>query len=249
MIEANPRASRTVPFVSKAIGVPLAKVACRLILGERLADSSSTCPRAPRPRERQGGGAAVQAPPRRRRAARPRDEVDGRGDGHRGRLPDRLRQGAGRRGRRAARARAPCSSRVCDTDKPAATQLAARMHDLGFRVLATRRHGAGDPARWASRSSSSTRSARARRTSSTGSSRGDVDMVINTPAGRGRAHRRLGDPPRGGRARHPLHHDDDGRLRGRSARSARPQRRDRRALAAGAARRLAQPLRAGGRSR
>ena len=36
MIEANPRASRTVPFVSKAIGVPLAKVACRLILGERL---------------------------------------------------------------------------------------------------------------------------------------------------------------------------------------------------------------------
>ncbi len=38
VIEANPRASRTVPFVSKAIGVPLAKVACRLMLGERLAD-------------------------------------------------------------------------------------------------------------------------------------------------------------------------------------------------------------------
>src|SRR5205823_13548828 len=38
VIEANPRASRTVPFVSKAIGVPLAKVACRLILGERLRD-------------------------------------------------------------------------------------------------------------------------------------------------------------------------------------------------------------------
>ena len=38
MIEANPRASRTVPFVSKAIGVPLAKIACRLMLGERLAD-------------------------------------------------------------------------------------------------------------------------------------------------------------------------------------------------------------------
>ena len=33
VIEANPRASRTVPFVSKAIGVPLAKVACRVILG------------------------------------------------------------------------------------------------------------------------------------------------------------------------------------------------------------------------
>ena len=37
VIEANPRASRTVPFVSKAIGVPLAKMACRLMLGERLA--------------------------------------------------------------------------------------------------------------------------------------------------------------------------------------------------------------------
>jgi carbamoyl-phosphate synthase large subunit len=38
VIEANPRASRTVPFVSKAIGHPLAKLACRIMLGERLAD-------------------------------------------------------------------------------------------------------------------------------------------------------------------------------------------------------------------
>src|SRR4051794_36306124 len=38
VIEANPRASRTVPFVSKAIGVPLAKLACRIMLGERIAD-------------------------------------------------------------------------------------------------------------------------------------------------------------------------------------------------------------------
>ncbi|HEY0344113.1 MAG TPA: carbamoyl-phosphate synthase large subunit, partial [Solirubrobacteraceae bacterium] len=38
VIEANPRASRTVPFVSKAIGVPLAKMACRLMLGERIDD-------------------------------------------------------------------------------------------------------------------------------------------------------------------------------------------------------------------
>ncbi len=38
VIEANPRASRTVPFVSKAIGAPLAKIACRLMLGETLAD-------------------------------------------------------------------------------------------------------------------------------------------------------------------------------------------------------------------
>ena len=38
VIEANPRASRTVPFVSKAIGVPLVKVASRVMLGESLAD-------------------------------------------------------------------------------------------------------------------------------------------------------------------------------------------------------------------
>ena len=63
VIEANPRASRTVPFVSKAIGVPLAKIACRLMLGERLADMDLDLPRA-RPRVGQGGGAAVRPLPR-----------------------------------------------------------------------------------------------------------------------------------------------------------------------------------------
>ncbi|HVF32801.1 MAG TPA: carbamoyl-phosphate synthase large subunit [Acidimicrobiales bacterium] len=38
VIEANPRASRTVPFVSKATGVPLAKVAARVMAGSTLAD-------------------------------------------------------------------------------------------------------------------------------------------------------------------------------------------------------------------
>ena len=38
IIEANPRASRTVPFASKATGVPLAKVAARIMAGEKLAD-------------------------------------------------------------------------------------------------------------------------------------------------------------------------------------------------------------------
>jgi carbamoyl-phosphate synthase large subunit len=38
VIEANPRASRTVPFVSKATGVPLVPAACRLANGMRLAD-------------------------------------------------------------------------------------------------------------------------------------------------------------------------------------------------------------------
>ena len=38
VLEVNPRASRTVPFVSKATGVPLAKVAARLMTGKKLAD-------------------------------------------------------------------------------------------------------------------------------------------------------------------------------------------------------------------
>jgi len=37
VIEANPRASRTIPYVSKAIGVPLVNVATRILLGEKLA--------------------------------------------------------------------------------------------------------------------------------------------------------------------------------------------------------------------
>ena len=38
VLEVNPRASRTIPFVSKATGVPLARLASRVMVGERLAD-------------------------------------------------------------------------------------------------------------------------------------------------------------------------------------------------------------------
>ena len=38
LIEVNPRASRTVPFVAKAIGQPVAKIAARIMAGEKLAD-------------------------------------------------------------------------------------------------------------------------------------------------------------------------------------------------------------------
>ncbi|SMH39312.1 carbamoyl-phosphate synthase large subunit [Rathayibacter oskolensis] len=38
VLEANPRASRTVPFVSKALGIPLAKAASRLMVGETIAE-------------------------------------------------------------------------------------------------------------------------------------------------------------------------------------------------------------------
>jgi len=42
VLEANPRASRTIPFVSKAIGVPLAKLATKVMLGKKLKDLGFT---------------------------------------------------------------------------------------------------------------------------------------------------------------------------------------------------------------
>src|SRR5699024_1151505 len=38
VLEANPRASRTIPFVAKATGVPLARAAARVMLGSMIAD-------------------------------------------------------------------------------------------------------------------------------------------------------------------------------------------------------------------
>jgi carbamoyl-phosphate synthase large subunit len=42
LLEVNPRASRTIPFVSKAIGVPLAKLAAKVMAGRKLADLGFT---------------------------------------------------------------------------------------------------------------------------------------------------------------------------------------------------------------
>jgi carbamoyl-phosphate synthase large subunit len=47
LLEVNPRASRTVPFVSKAIGVPLAKIAARVMVGESLAAQGYVNQRTP----------------------------------------------------------------------------------------------------------------------------------------------------------------------------------------------------------
>ena len=116
VIEANPRASRTVPFVSKALGIPLAKAAARIMAGSTIAElnDEGLLPRHRRLARSaglaglgQGGGAALQALPHegrpdRRLRARPRDALHGRGHGHRPRLPARLRQEPGGRVRRHA---------------------------------------------------------------------------------------------------------------------------------------------------
>ncbi len=77
VLEANPRASRTVPFVSKATAVPLAKAAARIALGATIAqlraegllpqDRRRRQPSRRRADRGQGGGAAVPPVPQHRR--------------------------------------------------------------------------------------------------------------------------------------------------------------------------------------
>jgi carbamoyl-phosphate synthase large subunit len=182
VIEANPRASRTVPFVSKATGVSLAKVACRLMLGERLADIEIpeggtrhvSVKEAVLPFQRFPGADAVLGP-----EMRSTGEVMG--------IADDFPTAFGK-AQAAAGSALPDGGTVFitvhDRDKPAATQLAANLHDLGFRIIATsgtarsiRRmgipveainkigEGANNVVEWIER--------------------GDVAMVVNTPSGSG----------------------------------------------------------------
>ena len=137
VLEVNPRASRTVPFASKATGVNLVDAAARLAGGARLHELALPERAAARAGQRQGGGAAVRALPRLRPGARPGDALDGRGDGERGRLRDRLREGRARRRAAAAarRHRLPVRPRGRQGgDRAGRGGFAA----LGFRLLATR---------------------------------------------------------------------------------------------------------------
>ena len=104
ILEVNPRASRTVPFVAKVIGEPIAKIASRVMAGEKLASFGlktkplNSC-------RREGGGVSVRAVPRRRYGARARNALDRRGDGHRPQLRQGFRQEPARRGRQPAEGR------------------------------------------------------------------------------------------------------------------------------------------------
>ena len=101
VLEVNPRASRTVPFVAKVIGKPIAGIAARVMAGEPLAHFELKSDEA-RPRRGQGGGVPVRALPRRRHHPGSGDALDRRGDGHRPRLRHGLRQEPARRRQQAA---------------------------------------------------------------------------------------------------------------------------------------------------
>jgi carbamoyl-phosphate synthase large subunit len=183
VIEANPRASRTVPFVSKAIGRPLAKLACRVMLGEPLAELDL-------PQDTSNGHVCVKE------VVLPFDRFTG-SDSLLG--PEMRSTGevmgiardfptAFAKAQAAAGAGLPSDGTVfitvADGDKAAATGIATSLHDLGFDIIATRgTAGAlqrmGIPARPINKIGE-------------GSphvvdciEQGEVDLVINTPVGTG----------------------------------------------------------------
>jgi carbamoyl-phosphate synthase large subunit len=136
VIEANPRASRTVPFVSKAIGHPLAKLACRIMLGERIADfglpedpvGDVVCVKeAVLPFDRFAGADSLLGP-----EMRSTGEVMGIA---------RDFPTAFAKAQAAAGAQLPDAGTVFNTvtdgDKPAAAGVAMALAELGFELVAT----------------------------------------------------------------------------------------------------------------
>ncbi len=183
VIEANPRASRTVPFVSKAIGLPLAKIACRLMLGETLEDVALEKPRPPRHVSVKEAVLPFDRFPRADALLGPEMKSTGEVMGVASDYP-----AAFGKAQAAAGAVLPTSGAVfisvTDADKPAATQLAASLHDLGFRILATggtagaiRRMGV--PVERIKKLSEGSPNVVERIDA------GEVDLVINTPTGSG----------------------------------------------------------------
>ncbi len=184
VIEANPRASRTVPFVSKAIGLPLAKLACRVMLGERIAELD--LPAAPAecgavcvkeavlPFSRFAGADSLLGP-----EMRSTGEVMGIAED----FPT-----AFAKAQAAAGAGLPAGGTVfitvADGDKPAATGIASSLHDLGFQIVATR-GTAQALRRMGIKATAINKLNEGPDNVVDRIVRGEVDLVINTPVGTG----------------------------------------------------------------
>ena len=144
VLEVNPRASRTVPFVSKATGIQLAKVAARCMAGQSLASQGITQRSDAAVFQRQGSGVPVRQVPGRGHHPRPRDEIHRRGDGRGQDLWRSLRQvPAGCRHQVASRSPAgePAGKvflTVKKSDKPRAVEVARQLGGLGFELVATK---------------------------------------------------------------------------------------------------------------
>ena len=136
VLEVNPRASRTVPFVSKCIGVSLAKVAARCMAGRSLQEQGFTREIVPTcisvkesvfPFNKFPGVDPILGP-----EMKSTGEVMGVGDSF-GEAFAKATLGAGER--LPDRGRAFIS--VKDSDKPHAAWLVRELHELGFQLIAT----------------------------------------------------------------------------------------------------------------
>jgi carbamoyl-phosphate synthase large subunit len=134
--EANPRSSRTVPFVAKATGVPLAKIAARIAMGEKLKDQNlpTTRPKhyavkAPVfPFLKLQGVDTVLGP-----EMKSTGEVIGIDDDY-GRAYYKAMEAAGNRLPRDG----SVFLSVRDEDKKRIMPIASELHELGFKLYATR---------------------------------------------------------------------------------------------------------------
>jgi carbamoyl-phosphate synthase large subunit len=137
VLEVNPRASRTVPFVSKATGVPLAKIASKLMVGRRISEfnlpDELTVDRfyiktPVFPFVKFPGVDPVLGP-----EMRSTGEVMGIAEGF-GSAYLKAQQGAGTRLPREG----SVFISVNDQDKRRVIELARELHELGFKLVATR---------------------------------------------------------------------------------------------------------------
>jgi carbamoyl-phosphate synthase large subunit len=136
VIEVNPRASRTVPFVSKATGVPLARVAARLMAGESLASFGL-------PESIPVHGVAVKEavfPFNKLPEVDPLLGPEMRSTGETMGVDDSFGM-AFAKAEIAAGMDLPLEGAVIitvnDHDKPSVVPIARRLHEMGFRILAT----------------------------------------------------------------------------------------------------------------
>ncbi len=136
ILEVNPRASRTVPFVSKATGVPLAKVAARVMTGKTLAMQGRTVERIPHffsvkeavfPFIKFPEADPILGP-----EMKSTGEVMGTGNTF-GEAYAKAQAASGV----VLPTRGLCFISVRDRDKPAAVQLARLFIDRGFEIAAT----------------------------------------------------------------------------------------------------------------
>lgn len=136
ILEVNPRASRTIPFVSKAIGIPLAKLGAKVMAGKTLKELGFTKEKTPKltfvkesvfPFAKFPGVDIILGP-----EMRSTGEVMGIGRD----LPE-----AFLKAQLGSNTRLPMSGKVFmsvrNDDKPAASELARRLVDQGYEIVAT----------------------------------------------------------------------------------------------------------------